>query len=194
MQEITEDQSLCNNFTCPGQGQECLVFNGRTWCMCIRECERITSNRNLICDQNGTTYFSRCHLDRRACQYRQNLIPTRCVSVRGNFPDENEAITAPSFNSILADHRAEVGDDVHLICRPNGNPRPTIVWEDPDGNLYDVDPNHYREGDKILVASDGTLTINNIAMSDKGKYRCIANSKLGVAVKEIFLAVRGWCI
>lgn len=189
-EEITEDQSLCRNVTCPGQGRQCLVFNERTWCMCVRECEHISHNRDLICDQNGTTYLSRCLLEKRACESGRQLIPTRCASLRGNTRDEAEEISGPSFNSITADHTVEVGDTVQLICRPNGNPRPTIHWQHPVGNMYAVDPRLFRQNDRIFIDSDGTLTVKNVAMSDKGKYLCFANSKVGLAIKSVFLTVQ----
>lgn len=190
MQEITEDQSLCHNFTCPGQGRECLVYNERTWCMCIRECEIIPHNRHWICDQNGTTHLSLCHLEKHACESGRRLIPSRCVPI--HYPNPLPGpVLAPYFESRTTSQTAEEGDTVRLTCQPSGNPIPTIHWQHPAGNLYDANSRGYRQDERIFVTDDGTLTVKNIAMSDTGDYLCIAHSLRGRVAKTLTLTVQG---
>ena len=64
---------------------------------------------------------------------------------------------------------AEVGDNVRLLCKATGLPKPTITWRRAFGSL--------ARG-KTAV-DDGKLTIRNIAKADSGDYACSAKNFLG---------------
>ena len=64
---------------------------------------------------------------------------------------------------------AEVGENVRLQCKATGLPIPTITWRRAFGSL--------PKGK--TSATDGNLTIRNIAKTDKGDYVCSAKNFLG---------------
>ena len=48
----------------------------------------------------------------------------------------------------------------------------------------------YDQG-RITVATDGTLRIGEVEMSDAGDYECEANNAIGIVSAKISLEVRG---
>lgn len=60
-----------------------------------------------------------------------------------------------------------------MPCRALGRPPPKIHWY-KDDEVVRTDT-----GDRISIASNGTLSIKNLRASDAGIYRCVASSEAG---------------
>ena len=70
------------------------------------------------------------------------------------------------------EYEAVKGSSVVLNCSVSGYPVPTITW------LYNGGP--VNESDRrIRVHSNGSLTIENVKLSDVGVYECNATNDLG---------------
>ncbi|XP_078091102.1 intercellular adhesion molecule 1-like [Mustelus asterias] len=71
------------------------------------------------------------------------------------------------------------GDEVTLICNSNGNPTPTLKWEDP-GN-----------GSNVEIAPPGILRISHTTSGHQGIYKCTATNPYGIDEKEVDIRVTG---
>ncbi|KAM4699799.1 neural cell adhesion molecule 2 isoform 1-T1 [Discoglossus pictus] len=109
------------------------------------------------------------------------------VEVRGeiDFRDINVIVNVPP--AILAQQRsfnatADRQEDITLLCRATGFPKPYISWH-RNGKVVE-------ENDKYMLRNDNTeLTVKNIINSDAGIYICRATNKAGFTEKESFLQV-----
>ncbi|XP_077053448.1 immunoglobulin superfamily member 10 [Siphateles boraxobius] len=78
------------------------------------------------------------------------------------------------------------GKTVHMDCRSEGRPVPTVSW---------ILPNHTEvkglntEHDRITVTTMGTLTIQKVSVLDRGHYKCIASNPAGTATATVHLQV-----
>ena len=73
------------------------------------------------------------------------------------------------------------GSNVTLNCNAAGNPQPFVHWFQNTAQL--------SSGGRFIVASDGSLTISNVALRDAGNYSCMATNTLGSASATTVLAV-----
>ncbi|XP_078091104.1 vascular cell adhesion protein 1-like isoform X2 [Mustelus asterias] len=76
------------------------------------------------------------------------------------------------------------GDEVTLICNSNGNPTPTLKWEDPSN------------GSNVEIAPPGILRIFHATSEHQGIYKCTATNPYGIDEKEVDIRVTGhrWMI
>ncbi|XP_038640507.1 hemicentin-1-like [Scyliorhinus canicula] len=71
------------------------------------------------------------------------------------------------------------GDEVTMICNSNGNPTPTLKWEDPSN------------GSKVEIGSPGVLRISHATSEHQGIYKCRATNPYGIEEKEVDIRVTG---
>lgn len=72
------------------------------------------------------------------------------------------------------------GNDVILPCKSVGNPKPTLIWIDPNGRVIDND-------DRFTILPDGELKIKSIIWADMGIYTCVVKNSVGDDTVETFL-------
>ncbi|XP_067306039.1 immunoglobulin superfamily member 10 [Pseudorasbora parva] len=78
------------------------------------------------------------------------------------------------------------GKTVHMDCRTEGRPVPTVSW---------ILPNHTEvkglntEHDRITVTTMGKLTIQEVSVLDQGHYKCIASNPAGTDTATVHLQV-----
>ncbi|XP_078090904.1 vascular cell adhesion protein 1-like [Mustelus asterias] len=69
------------------------------------------------------------------------------------------------------------GDEVTLICNSNGNPTPTLKWEDPSN------------GSNVEIAPPGIVRISHATSEHQGIYKCTATNPYGIDEKEVDIRV-----
>uniref|UniRef100_A0A8B9VVQ4 Neuronal cell adhesion molecule n=1 Tax=Anas zonorhyncha TaxID=75864 RepID=A0A8B9VVQ4_9AVES len=95
-------------------------------------------------------------------------------------------ITAPR-NLVLSP-----GEDGSLICRANGNPKPSISWLS-NGVPIGVKGSILR-GNEYVFHDNGTLEIPVAQKDSSGTYTCVARNELGKIQNEVQLEVKGFVI
>ncbi|XP_054839860.1 immunoglobulin superfamily member 10 [Eublepharis macularius] len=99
-----------------------------------------------------------------------------------------QVIAAPPI--ILEEKRqhvlVSVGESLKLPCSVEGSPHPNVHWVLFDGTV--VKPLQYING-KLFLFPNGTLYLRNVAVSDRGKYECIATSSTGSERRVVILQV-----
>ncbi|XP_067451016.1 immunoglobulin superfamily member 10 [Thunnus thynnus] len=88
---------------------------------------------------------------------------------------------AASF-TVLAD------SDAFLPCEAVGNPQPTITWKRLSSSTGSTDTIKGRMG-KFEVLSNGTLSIQNANIKDRGQYLCLAENDHGSDKLVVTLSV-----
>ncbi|XP_026917391.1 immunoglobulin superfamily member 10 isoform X1 [Acinonyx jubatus] len=78
------------------------------------------------------------------------------------------------------------GENLKLPCTVKGTPQPSVHWVLSDGT--EVKPLQFISS-KLLLFSNGTLYIRNVASSDRGTYECIATSTTGSERRVVILTV-----
>ena len=61
---------------------------------------------------------------------------------------------------------------LNLTCNSNGNPLPTVTW---------------YKGNKIAFDKEKTLVIEELDVSDRGYYKCVATNSEGTVESGTFL-------
>lgn len=74
---------------------------------------------------------------------------------------------------------AKQGDDVTLTCKVVGTPRPTILWSKVGEEL----------SDRNIAVDRETLTLSNVAVSDRGVYVCTVENNAGTSRGSAVLEV-----
>uniref|UniRef100_A0A8C6RZD4 Immunoglobulin superfamily member 10 n=1 Tax=Nannospalax galili TaxID=1026970 RepID=A0A8C6RZD4_NANGA len=78
------------------------------------------------------------------------------------------------------------GESLKLPCTAKGTPQPSVHWVLSDGTeLKPLQLTH----SKLLLYSNGTLYIKDIAPTDRGTYECIATSSSGSERRVVILTV-----
>ncbi|XP_060533419.1 neural/ectodermal development factor IMP-L2 [Cylas formicarius] len=80
---------------------------------------------------------------------------------------------APAFMDVI-------GSDVILPCKSVGNPKPNLMWIDPNSKII-------TDNEKFMVHPDGELRIRSISWNDMGVYNCIVQNSVGEDSVETFL-------
>ncbi|XP_036005814.1 immunoglobulin superfamily member 10 [Fundulus heteroclitus] len=78
------------------------------------------------------------------------------------------------------EHTVITGGVAKLSCQIQGEPKPLMEWILPDGSK--VRAPFYSEDRRIIISSDGGLTLRGADASDTGLYRCIATNYLDADV------------
>uniref|UniRef100_A0A8D2QET8 Neuronal cell adhesion molecule n=1 Tax=Zonotrichia albicollis TaxID=44394 RepID=A0A8D2QET8_ZONAL len=103
-------------------------------------------------------------------------------------------ITAPR-NLVLSP-----GEDGTLICRANGNPKPSISWLANGVPIASKILNYLTggvkgsilRGNEYVFHDNGTLEIPVAQKNNAGTYTCVARNKLGKIQNEVQLEIKGW--
>ncbi|XP_074498347.1 immunoglobulin superfamily member 10 [Sebastes fasciatus] len=83
--------------------------------------------------------------------------------------------------------KAAVSQNLWLPCTGQGSPQPTIHWVLHDGSM--VQSNRPASDTRISVHGNGTLHIEDVTLTDSGKYECIATSSTGSERRVVTLTV-----
>ena len=68
------------------------------------------------------------------------------------------------------------GENIALSCfPPEGNPKPTITWL-REGTIINTNDN----GGKYSLDPSGVMLVNNVGMSDAGRYACRVSNEAGI--------------
>lgn len=70
----------------------------------------------------------------------------------------------------------QIGGVIQLSCEIQGEPKPMLEWILPDG--MKVRAPFSSDDQRIIISSDGKLTVRGADTSDTGIYRCIATNYL----------------
>ncbi|GIY58158.1 zwei Ig domain protein zig-4 [Caerostris darwini] len=96
--------------------------------------------------------------------------------------DKKQFGQAPRIVSWTKTALENQGDDMSVICRAEGQPKPTIKWLDPFKN--EIDP---ERKSRFEIMSNGDLIISNLKWKDMGNYVCVAENTHGSARAEVFV-------
>jgi hypothetical protein len=92
----------------------------------------------------------------------------------------------------IEDHKVRVGGDVSLICTTRGSPKPDIKWLH-NGRIVEKGINYVASNslsDRSSV-EENTISLQQVEITDAGKYTCLASNVAGVAEKNYRLKVIG---
>ncbi|XP_062988138.1 immunoglobulin superfamily member 10 [Elgaria multicarinata webbii] len=76
--------------------------------------------------------------------------------------------------------------DAFIPCEASGNPLPTIHWTKVSSG---VDAPKHKRGNRLEVLPNGTLSIQNVNIQDRGQYLCVAANQHGSDKLLITLSV-----
>ncbi|XP_073349665.1 immunoglobulin superfamily member 10 isoform X2 [Pagrus major] len=79
-------------------------------------------------------------------------------------------------NQTKTEHTAVTGGVIQLSCQIQGEPKPLLEWILPDGSK--VRAPFSSEDRRIIITTEGKLTLRGVDASDTGIYRCIATNYL----------------
>lgn len=83
--------------------------------------------------------------------------------------------------------KADVGQNLFLPCSSHGDPQPTTLWVLHDGTI--IRPLRSSHP-KISVFFNGTLHLRNVAITESGKYECVATSSTTSERRVVMLSVK----
>lgn len=83
--------------------------------------------------------------------------------------------------------KASVSQNLWLPCTGQGSPQPTIHWVLSDGSV--VQTGSPASDTRISIHDNGTLQFKGVALTDSGKYECIATSSTGSERRVVTLTV-----
>ncbi|KAG8185822.1 hypothetical protein JTE90_002045 [Oedothorax gibbosus] len=72
------------------------------------------------------------------------------------------------------------GQDLRVVCRVEGEPRPRVQWLNPREDRIE-------ENAKFQISMNGDLLIRNLKWKDMGNYICVAENIHGTARAEAFV-------
>ncbi|XP_072513660.1 matrix-remodeling-associated protein 5 [Salminus brasiliensis] len=88
---------------------------------------------------------------------------------------EESSSPPPGGEGVAEPVAGVAGGPVSVSCLASGSPDPEINWILPDTSIVNTKSN----SSKIVVASNGSLTILNSQLSDNGYYKCVAGNQHG---------------
>ncbi|XP_008200376.1 neuroglian isoform X4 [Tribolium castaneum] len=88
---------------------------------------------------------------------------------------------APEILEAPTDTQAVDGQNVTMICKVLGAPKPSIKWSLNERELT---------GGRYIVQPNGDLIIRNVQFDDRGNYTCFAENKFGNASAKAALLVK----
>ncbi|XP_069062473.1 contactin-3-like [Pleurodeles waltl] len=69
--------------------------------------------------------------------------------------------------------QVQIGNVVHLECKPRASPKALCTWKKGDELL--------KENERIMILGNASLRISNVTKSDAGSYNCVARNQFGTA-------------
>ncbi|XP_078523557.1 immunoglobulin superfamily member 10 [Lissotriton helveticus] len=91
---------------------------------------------------------------------------------------------------ILEGHSKEItvhsGNSVDVKCQAEGRPTPEIVWILPNKSSVSE---YSSENPRVSVKPDGTLTISDMTIYDRGLYKCLASNQAGSETLKVKIQV-----
>lgn len=66
----------------------------------------------------------------------------------------------------------QIGSEVRLFCRSQGDPKPSVSWAAPDGTPI-------TSNGKTTLLENGDLVIHDLNWSDMGSYQCLVSNEDG---------------
>jgi len=66
----------------------------------------------------------------------------------------------------------QIGSEVRLFCRSQGDPKPSVSWTAPDGTPI-------TSNSKTTILENGDLVIHDLSWSDMGGYQCLVSNEDG---------------
>ncbi|XP_013189364.2 peroxidasin isoform X1 [Amyelois transitella] len=90
--------------------------------------------------------------------------------------------TAPRIVMKPENTDAFKGTSIQLPCESEGEPPANIEWR--------KDGTRVRQDDRIIVSLIGSLIINNVSITDSGRYECSAVNEYGRDTVSVFLTVK----
>ncbi|XP_076344640.1 leucine-rich repeat neuronal protein 1-like [Tachypleus tridentatus] len=138
--------------------------------------------RALDQGNSSTTVF--LDPDKLTCSPPQNvsLISLKSLDL-ANIPTFCEPVMIGHFNKTI---NAEIRESQNLTCRALGIPTPKLHWILPSGIVLNESNNNFETPRK----HPGTLILHHLKPKDSGVYKCVAENKVGVVIKNIILQVK----
>lgn len=93
----------------------------------------------------------------------------------------------PLINVPPSDVIAKVRGTISLRCQAVGIPTPRHTWQ-KDGSTLQAQQDSTR---RLAIASDGTLSIAGVSISDSGTYTCIVNNVVGSVNVSALVVIQG---
>ncbi|XP_056613346.1 immunoglobulin superfamily member 10 [Triplophysa dalaica] len=136
------------------------------------------SSKGILTIQNVSTF----DCGNYKC-FASNTGNTDTVTVRLQVVEEPPLILEEKQQLVKAD----VGQNLFLPCSSHGDPQPTTLWVLHDGTI--IRP--FRSSHpKISVFFNGTLHLRNVAITESGKYECVATSSTSSERRVVMLSVK----
>ncbi|XP_021098157.1 neurofascin isoform X9 [Heterocephalus glaber] len=146
--------------------------------------EPITQDKRVSQGHNGDLYFSNVMLQDMQTDYSCNARFHFTHTIQQKNPFTLKVLTTAPYwldepkNLILAP-----GEDGRLVCRANGNPKPTVQWMVNGEPLQSAPPNPNRE-----VAGD-TIIFRDTQVSSRAVYQCNTSNEHGYLLANAFVSV-----
>ncbi|XP_074536274.1 immunoglobulin superfamily member 10 [Halichoeres trimaculatus] len=121
-----------------------------------------------------TTTFSTLHI-----KY-QSVVNLR-VENRSPRRDRYSWTMIQRDNQTKTEHTVITGGVAQLSCQIRGQPKPSMEWILPDGSK--VRAPFSSEDSRIIINTEGKLTLRGADASDTGVYRCIATNYLDADIQ-----------
>ncbi|XP_076878588.1 matrix-remodeling-associated protein 5 [Brachyhypopomus gauderio] len=140
-----------------------------------------TRNRRYIIFGNGTLLLQQMGKNDEGdytC-YAKNTLGEDAMKVSVQVVPNPPQISSKEQASLWA----PLGQSVQMKCDATGEPPPTIIWISPNNEMITSSSVKYQ------VLNDGTLIIKKVALSDQGKYACVARNSAGDDIKNLKLQV-----
>ncbi|XP_037800316.1 lachesin-like [Penaeus monodon] len=103
----------------------------------------------------------------------------RVIRVRPVPPEFIDEESSPSHVAV------QEGNDVRLVCRAKGVPKPSIHWTREDGKTFTT-----VRGSQVRKIESEELVLNGVTRKDMGAYLCIASNKVPPSIsKRIVLEI-----
>ncbi|XP_078091101.1 vascular cell adhesion protein 1-like [Mustelus asterias] len=107
----------------------------------------------------------------------RKMIANSSVTLQTHYKPGNTTISVNDKTVSGFPVNVSKGDEVTLICNSNGNPTPTLKWEDPSN------------GSNVEIAPPGILHIPHATSGHQGIYKCTATNPYGIDEKEVDIRV-----
>lgn len=105
------------------------------------------------------------------------------------FSSETAYVNVSVYDPLRFLHEPEnqaafIGESVWFHCAATGSPQPKITWLKYDQGRRPLDAEKYK------VHKNGSLNIRNVTSSDRGRYFCIAATRVDLRQKTVHLFVK----